>query len=70
MCVFENKRKYLLLEGWTEIIARFSEPLSIEELICQFEEYPFKDNELKEIHKNIVNTLTIFMFYYNAISLV
>jgi hypothetical protein len=69
LCVFENKRKYLLLEGWTEIIARFSEPLSIEELICQFEEYPFKDSELKEIHKSIVNTLTIFMFYYNAISL-
>lgn len=70
LCVLENKRKDMLLEGWEEIIARFVEPLSIEELILKFEEYPFKDDQLKEMHKSIINTLTIFMFYYNAISLV
>jgi len=70
LCVLENKRKFLLLEGWEEIVARFVEPLSIEELICKFDEYPFKDDQLKEMHKCIINTLTTFMFYYNAISLV
>jgi hypothetical protein len=69
-CPIENAERIITLDGISNVIHLLEKPLSVNDIIQEFEEFPsWNKRELSAVRSQLLNVLTSYLFYLKAIKI-